>query len=55
MKGPNYKAHLLNLLARIHRDGGHYTMKHGLEKSVADADKIVAKLNSDADVFRRNS
>lgn len=34
--------HLLNLLARIHRDGGHYTEEHGLEKSVADADLKVA-------------
>ena len=37
--------HLLrNLLARIHRDGGHYTEAHGLEKAVADADVIVARL-----------
>lgn len=36
--------HLRNLLARIHRDGGEYTAKHGIEKSVADADQIVADL-----------
>jgi len=35
---------LKNLLAIIHRDGGHYTGEHGLEKSVADAMKIVAEL-----------
>ena len=35
---------LHNLLARIHRDGGHYTATHGLDKSVADADKIIADL-----------
>lgn len=39
-----YEAHLLSLLARIHRDGGHYTAEHGLEKSVADADLKVAHL-----------
>ena len=50
----DYRGHLLNLLARIHRDGGHYTIKHGLEKSVKDADEIVAKLLSDADIFRRS-
>jgi hypothetical protein len=31
-----------NLLARIHRDGGHYTTFHGVVKSVADADTIVS-------------
>lgn len=40
--------HLQNLLARIHRDGGHYTERHGLEKSVADADAIVARLLAEA-------
>jgi hypothetical protein len=34
--------HLRNLLARIHRDGGHHTEACGLEKSVADADAAVA-------------
>ena len=33
---------LLNLLAIIHRDGGHYTNKHGLKKSVEDAKTIVS-------------
>jgi len=28
---------LRELLAIIHRDGGHYTFEHGIEKSVADA------------------
>lgn len=36
--------HLMNLLARIHRDGGHYTEKHGLVKSVNDADAVIAGL-----------
>ena len=35
---------LLNLLAIIHRDGGHYTEEHGIEKSVKDAMLIVAEL-----------
>lgn len=39
--------HLLNLLARIHRDGGQYTEEHGLDKSVADANARVATLNAD--------
>jgi hypothetical protein len=33
--------HLQNLLARIHRDGGHYTGEHGIEKAAEDAEKIV--------------
>jgi hypothetical protein len=30
--------HALNLLARIHADGGHYTDEHGFTKSCQDAD-----------------
>ena len=30
-----------NLLARIHRDGGHYTGEHGLERSTETADSKV--------------
>ncbi len=37
------KEQLLELLARIHGDGGHYTEEHGLDKSVADADLIAAE------------
>lgn len=34
-----------NLLARIHRDGGHYVEEHGLDKALEDADaKVVAWL-----------
>jgi len=36
---------LSNLLARIHRDGGHYEAEHGRGKAVADADLVVSKLN----------
>ena len=35
---------LLNLLAVIHGDGGHYVARHGLEKAVKDATKIVNRL-----------
>jgi len=35
--------YLSNLLARIHRDGGHYEQQHGTEKAVADADELVAR------------
>jgi hypothetical protein len=38
---------LLNLLAIIHGDGGHYTDEWGLEKSVEDAVKIIYKLKED--------
>lgn len=38
-----------NLLARIHRDGGHYVTLHGLEKACADADLIVANLHGISD------
>jgi len=37
-----YKQKLLNVLAVTHRDGGHYTEKHGIEKSTNDAIKIIA-------------
>jgi len=46
------QAHLRNLLARIHRDGGHYTEAQGLEASVAAADGIVAKLWGENDAMR---
>jgi len=32
---------LRNLLARIHGDGGHYLDKHGLEKTLADAEALL--------------
>jgi len=42
----NHESLLLNLLARIHRDGGHYTQEYGIEKSVQDADLKVAEAYS---------
>jgi hypothetical protein len=37
---------LQNLLAVIHRDGGHYTDKHGIQKSIDDALLIVSNLHT---------
>ena len=45
----NDSQHLNNLLARIHRDGGHYQGQHGTDKAVADADLIVARLYGSED------
>lgn len=36
-------AMLDNLLAVIHKDGGHYIHKHGYKKAVEDAIEIVTK------------
>lgn len=35
---------LKNLLAVIHRDGGHYVLNHGLEKACKDAETKVSYL-----------
>lgn len=40
---------LRNLLAVIHRDGGHYTEEHGLKESVAAAMRLVPELLAMAD------
>ena len=40
MTEPNQ--HLSNLLARIHRDGGHYESAHGTDLAVEHADVKVA-------------
>lgn len=45
---------LLNLLARIHRDGGHHTEEVGLTQSVYDADKKVADLNMQSEKLQTN-
>lgn len=42
-----HEAQLLSLLARIHGDGGHYTTKHGLEQSIADAHMEIARLHAE--------
>lgn len=38
-----YKHLLIELLAIIHRDGGHQASIHGIEQSVEDAAKIVSR------------
>jgi len=43
---------LRNLLASIHRDGGHHTEKVGLAQSFKDADERVATLNAESDERR---
>jgi hypothetical protein len=40
------KDSLMNLLAVIHRDGGHYTFEYGIKKASEDAEKIVTVLRS---------
>lgn len=40
-----------NLLAVIHRDGGHYYEKHGLEKACNDAQDIVCRLRFEIDAL----
>jgi len=36
-----------NVLAVIHRDGGHYISRHGHDKASKDAIKIILKLRED--------
>jgi hypothetical protein len=47
-RGDNsYEASMLrNLLARIHGDGGHHLEAHGLDKSLEDADVLIANWRS---------
>jgi hypothetical protein len=44
--------HLGNLLAVIHRDGGHYQGEHGTDKAVADGMLIVARVIAERDVLK---
>ena len=44
IRPPKVERALLNLLAVIHGDGGHYTEEHGIEKAAADAEVEVVKL-----------
>lgn len=34
---------LYDLLARIHRDGGHYVVENGFEKAVEDAHELIVQ------------
>lgn len=38
-----FESALSNLLAIIHRDGGHYVAKHGYDKAVNDAHLLLEK------------
>jgi len=38
---------IYDLLAVIHRDGGHYTAKHGEKKSLEDAIEIISNCRGD--------
>lgn len=38
-----------NLLARIHRDGGHYVSQHGIDKALGDAEERVVALVAERD------
>jgi len=44
---------LYNLLARIHRDGGHYVSDHGEAKAVDDADKIIVGYMRDKEALAK--
>lgn len=46
---------LLNLVCRIHRDGGHYIAKYGEAKAIADADTVVAQNNADLDALQADN
>ena len=50
----DYEHHLKELLAIIHRDGGHYTEKHGIEKSVKDAITIIYRNMEKAEFVDRH-
>ena len=42
---------LLNLLALIHRDGGHHTMQVDVAQSLADAEQVIYKWRGAYDVL----
>lgn len=46
---------LLNLVCRIHRDGGHYIAAHGEAKAIADADLVVAENNAKLDALQADN
>lgn len=47
--GCYYYNTLVDFLCIIHRDGGHYLDKHGMDKSIKDARKIILPLLQDKD------
>lgn len=44
-----------NLLARIHRDGGHYLAEHGEAKALQEADMIVAETYAEVERLRADA
>ena len=44
MEDKHYR-YLRNLLAIIHRDGGHYVEEHGIDKAVEDAIAVWGELS----------
>ena len=43
------EARIEDLLAVIHRDGGHHTINAGMERSIADAAQEIHRLRADAE------
>lgn len=48
----NLQQTLLNLLARIHRDGGQFVDEHGFEKAIEAADDLIVAEHVTADKLR---
>ena len=48
---PDSEHELRNLLAIIHRDGGHYYAEHGAKKAVEDAHLVWAELQKQVDLL----
>jgi len=48
-------ARVSNLLAVIHRDGGHYEQEHGTEKAVADALVLLPRLIQSQEAARTDT
>lgn len=45
-EGSSVECKLHNLLALIHRDGGHYLERYGLDRALQDAERIVVERTS---------
>jgi hypothetical protein len=50
----NAEEALGNLLAVIHRDGGHYLSDHGIEKATRDAADIVVACRTEIERLREH-
>ena len=49
------EARIEDLLAVIHRDGGHHTINAGMERSIADAAQEIHRLRADAEKWATNA